>query len=99
MVHFFSRLFLIHGRREMERRPETWSPISDLIQLSVSIAGSPASPGLVYNSVMIADPTLQGAGTKWWVGCSPGSGLIAPATDARNQKRAGFPKQVSSQCR
>lgn len=53
----FSRLFLLHGRWEMERGPETWLTTSDLSQ-----AGSHASPGLVYDSVMIAVPTLEGAG-------------------------------------
>lgn len=88
MVHFFLQT-LLHGRQEMDRRSETWPPILDLTQISFSIAGSHASPGFVYNSVMIVDPTLQGAGTKWWVGCSPGSGLTAPATDARTVTRRG----------
>lgn len=40
------------------------------------------------NSVTIVDSTLEDAETKWWVGFSPGSGLIAPAT-ARSVTRRG----------
>lgn len=88
MVHFFSPDSSPQQTGD-GKGSETWPPASDLTQLSFSIAGSHASPGLVYNSMMVVDPTLQDAGTKWWVGCSPGSGLTAPATDAKTVTRRG----------
>lgn len=84
-----SRLFSSLWQTGDGEGPETWPTTSDLAWLGFSVAGSYASPGLVNNSVVTVDCTLEGAGTKWRLRCSPGSGLTAPAADARTVTRRG----------
>lgn len=97
MVHFSPDFFFsMADGRWREARDLATDPRSS--PAPVLTARAHASPGLVYNSVTIVDPTLEGAGTKWWVGCGPGSGLIAPATVRSVTRRGRVPQTLSAQC-